>query len=1305
MSTGASQQPAGSDFSGFKGNMFSLPPASPAPAQQPLPSGGLFGSGSLQNNTSGGLFGNNTTSAPSGPTGAATPTTTSTVFGQNNTTSSAPPTNIFGRPATDKPSPLSQSAPFGDSIMQTSPDAKSNAAEPKSPAFGVSQPAFNFASPGTGALFGGAPSTAAETLSKPLFGVASTEVPTPSTPLFGAAAQSSSAGAALSASTATAAPKTSVFGVASPTKTSTPLKSPFQSTNLFSGMPSQSATPTASEVKDKEAKKIEEPKSNSGFQFTPSTASGPSLLSKSETSVAPTAPASGLFQPPSTGNVFAPKPVAAEQDKPKPAEGNPFSSLFTPKPATPSKPATEQKPLPSSTPFSNFFVPKPSTLSGEVKTTSPEKSNTPIASVSAPGASSQEAKTNEQKKPATPGPVFSAPSPNTNWSTPSAPFTPQPSLFSTQPTITTPSVSSQSPFKVNNATAAPSTSLLPTAEKAGSISFEKLQPSGLSTDLKEATKGEVEMLHRIRMLNECFQREITRLDPKTDDLDLVIQYYLRVRETIGAPAEDRKLRRKMQDDEGATADEKPAKQTRTFGVHEETQSKGPSFTPDLTATNPAMTSPAQVPGTSQTPPSGNKRKSAGDEDDKGHPGKRINGDSTTANIFAQSFSKSKSSESDREPATLESAKLPASSPFKPTAPDSNKPSTPSTALLSSPSKPEFATPAKASESSVPSLFSQGASISKPTFTGPTKSASTTANPFVLKPSGDKNTEPALGVPKFGSGTTNFFAQFKAQADKNAEKEKAKRKAEDFDSDEEDEADWERKDAEEQRMKREKIESRAHKRPKFVPGKGFVFEDESNPSTDQKPDGIPGTATSSSASIFDAKSKSPATSSNIFGHLSATPSEAEDHDSSDDTEEASAAGDSKEETSKDASAISTSEDEASRSVETSQAEPKVISGSGAESVATESSDDGDFAKALQKSKQAPASKPTMNGQSDSSAGGRSLFDRVEYNQEGKLKRQGEEESKLSTFFNSSKYASSFNSPTSTPNPFAPANKPQADEVDTPASKPASPSIFGSVSTTSGLFGSPSNSGGSTPSIFAPSQNAPKAPMDNTWKLNSPIKFATESAGSTAPKSDSAATTSTADPSKPFSTLFGAASAGPKSSASGTQSLGFSFGGPSQSQSVFGPSAVSSSAASRSSTPGVTSDTGAEESGDADAAEALPQIDLARSGAGEENEDVVLELRARGMIISSSGDAWESRGIGFLRILKDRTTSRGRLLLRADPSGNIVLNTALMKQIKYTVSGTSVQFLVPKADGAPEQWAVRVKKEEVQRLATAIEETKN
>ncbi|KKK25770.1 hypothetical protein ARAM_002025 [Aspergillus rambellii] len=1275
INTGAtSQQSDAGSFSGFKGNLFNIPANSQSPAQQPLPTGGIFGTGS-QSTSTGGLFGTTTTTAPAPKSGATTPPNGS-IFGQSTTT--APSTNIFGQSAVEKPTPFAQSSAFSSDSMQTSPDAKTTA--PKSTMFGSGTGGFgvtaHFGGSGTSNLFGATTSTPADSASKPLFG-AKPEQPSPaSTSLFGATTQPTSSTTVAPASSAAApvASSTSLFSTSS-SKPTAPSQNPFQSANLF-GAPTPSSTLKSAEEKGKEeAKAVVEPAQTPPVFKFPSTTASTSLFSKSETAP-PTQSAGGLFQPPSSGSLFAPQTTTSMgQEKPKPAGSNPFSTLFSPKPTSPEKSQTEQKPLPSATPFANLFAPKSSTPDEGTKTNEP--STAPALSSSFSASASAKPSSSLTSQPA----AFSFSGSQANGSA-SAP---------------TSAGTSQSLFKANGTKPTLATPPTPSALDAPSQSFDKLQPVKMPSDLDKGTKDEVEMLYRVRLLNECFRREVEKLDPTTEGFDALVRFYVRVRETIGAPIEGAGSKRKTPDSEEAAANKQPAKKIKPFGPGEGLVS-GAGSTPTAAASS------AQLFGTSQRTPSSHKRKATEDgEADTAptpQPTKRVNGDSTTASIFASSFSRSKTSDAENDSVSTESPQIPSTPSFKPTSPETNGPSLFSTTPTSSPTKPLFSAPVPAKEATSTSSSSTSQPISgfKPTFTAPT-SSNPPANPFVLKTSGDAaagTSTPSLSMPKFGSGSvTNFFAQFKAQSDKNAEKEKEKRKAEDFDSDEEDEAEWERKDAENQRKKREELEAQKSKRTKFVPGQGFSFEEENDTADEAKADNSPASSPAST-SVFNAPPNTSGKSTNIFGHLSATPSETEenDHDDAEDTEEASVSGD---DVAKDPSFVPASEEEDSRASSIGICESSV----------QESSDEGDLSKALKKSKQATKEQASAEG-----SGSRSLFDRVQYDQDGKPKRGGEGDKGLSTFFNSSKFASSFNSPVSTPNPFAPTGQQVADKADeSSAAKPASTNnIFGSASATGSLFGSPAPtpSGASTPSVFGASSSATKPGADNTWKINSPIKFAPDSATPKAtPKSESTLAAPAADPAKPFSTLFGAPPAGSKSSSGGgAPTLGFSFGGPSSqpSSSFLAPPTFNSTATSRASTPGIPSDAGAEESGDGDAPESLPQVDLSRSGAGEENEDVVMETRARGMKLSAEA-GWESQGVGFLRVLKDRTTSRGRILLRADPSGKVVLNVALMKEITYSVSGTSVQFLVPQADGPPEKWAVRVKKEEAERLGKAMEETKS
>lgn len=165
---------------------------------------------------------------------------------------------------------------------------------------------------------------------------------------------------------------------------------------------------------------------------------------------------------------------------------------------------------------------------------------------------------------------------------------------------------------------------------------------------------------------------------------------------------------------------------------------------------------------------------------------------------------------------------------------------------------------------------------------------------------------AIQVPKFGNGSTaptNFLSSFSANAKENTEKmlaeAKAKRKAEDFDSEEDDEEEWERKDAEEQAAKKAKLEADSKKVAKFVPGKGFVFEDSSESSgVSSNATASPATAAAassatntqtSSASVFDNNAKATPAPSNPFAKFAAKPADdATDHEDSADHEATDAA---------------------------------------------------------------------------------------------------------------------------------------------------------------------------------------------------------------------------------------------------------------------------------------------------------------------------------------------------------------------------------------------------------------------------------
>ncbi|ODH47989.1 hypothetical protein GX48_05921 [Paracoccidioides brasiliensis] len=349
------------------------------------------------------------------------------------------------------------------------------------------------------------------------------------------------------------------------------------------------------------------------------------------------------------------------------------------------------------------------------------------------------------------------------------------------------------------------------------------------------------------------------------------------------------------------------------------------------------------------------------------------------------------------------------------------------------------------------------------------------------------------------------------------------------------------------------------------------------------------------------------------------------------------------------------DEAPTSPLSGRSESEHDSDASTESVSTEE----------RESESSPTPPATSNG------GGRSLFDRVELDENGKPVRQelpgakgvdginepnpAEKDTIGSSIFATPKFSSSFNS-----------------------SRSSSTSLF----QTNGLdFKSPGT----------------LSPLKPSPGLSDSKSFP----GITAASPDASAPTSTPTPSPALvptsvpatSTLFSGATSSILPNGN-SQLSPFSF------------SASTSANVSRATTPNL-SDTGADEY--EDAVEDLPQVDLLRGGAGEENEDELFDVRAKALQFKAAPGEdkpkWHTVGLGLLRILKNKTTGRSRVLLRADPSGRVLLNANLIAPVNYKNQGTAVQFLVPVDGAKPEQWVVRVKEEKMAvELAQVMEKNK-
>ncbi|KAI1750857.1 hypothetical protein F4782DRAFT_238128 [Xylaria castorea] len=115
----------------------------------------------------------------------------------------------------------------------------------------------------------------------------------------------------------------------------------------------------------------------------------------------------------------------------------------------------------------------------------------------------------------------------------------------------------------------------------------------------------------------------------------------------------------------------------------------------------------------------------------------------------------------------------------------------------------------------------------------------------------------------------------------------------------------------------------------------------------------------------------------------------------------------------------------------------------------------------------------------------------------------------------------------------------------------------------------------------------------------------------------------------------------------------------------------------------------------------QIKLTDGGPGEENELILHEVRAKAIqyIPVQKGDEdeakspWSTRGVGPLRVLKNKSTGLVRILLRAEPRGHIAMNKTILSDVEYKAKEKTVNLVAASDDGESlETWLLQVKKPE-------------
>jgi len=138
----------------------------------------------------------------------------------------------------------------------------------------------------------------------------------------------------------------------------------------------------------------------------------------------------------------------------------------------------------------------------------------------------------------------------------------------------------------------------------------------------------------------------------------------------------------------------------------------------------------------------------------------------------------------------------------------------------------------------------------------------------------------------------------------------------------------------------------------------------------------------------------------------------------------------------------------------------------------------------------------------------------------------------------------------------------------------------------------------------------------------------------------------------------------------------------------------------------------------------QISLTEGGPGEEDEDVVHEVRAKAVKLVTGGDSedddsgsakdkkkspWVTQGIGPLRVLKHKNTGAVRMLLRAEPRGHVALNKLVLPNFSYKVepAGSKYVKLTTATDDGKglETWMLQVKTPDAAKLlAESLEASK-
>lgn len=114
-------------------------------------------------------------------------------------------------------------------------------------------------------------------------------------------------------------------------------------------------------------------------------------------------------------------------------------------------------------------------------------------------------------------------------------------------------------------------------------------------------------------------------------------------------------------------------------------------------------------------------------------------------------------------------------------------------------------------------------------------------------------------------------------------------------------------------------------------------------------------------------------------------------------------------------------------------------------------------------------------------------------------------------------------------------------------------------------------------------------------------------------------------------------------------------------------------------------------------------------GDENEDVVHTARVKlfELVTDNNNKHYEPKGLGDLKVLKDKDTGKSRVVVRSEGGNRVLLNARIQKSITYSVQ-LKVMVLVPTVEAKDKVviYGVRVKTEEMaNELLAALNQAKS